>query len=110
MPFVCVCLSQVSTFETSADFHKPEATTTPLQLTTIRAFGDGAMMQASRGEPNMRRSYDFEKHVFKIDITSCKYPLDCDAVPGKLRKHKLFSANIYLGYYFILSMDRKLRL
>ena len=41
--------------ETSADFHKPDLTSTPLQLTTIRAFGGGATMQASRGEPSVRR-------------------------------------------------------
>jgi hypothetical protein len=50
-----------------------------------------------------------EKHVYRIDIPPCKYRLDCDAVAGKLGKHKQFSANIHLGY-FILSMGQKLRL
>jgi len=47
MPFVCVS-SQVSMFETSDEFHKPDVTSTPLQPTTILAFGGGAMMQAFR--------------------------------------------------------------
>ena len=54
MPFVCVS-SHISMFETSADFHKSDVTSTSLQPTTIRDFGGVAMMQASRGELNMRR-------------------------------------------------------
>ena len=50
-----------------------------------------------------------EKYVYRIDIPPCKYPLDCGAVARKLEKHKLFNANIYVGCYFILSMDQKLR-